>query len=149
MSEAARHNYEERFFDYVGRGARRSAQNVIPFLRGHLHVSSVVDIGCGRGVWVDEWRRNGVEDALGVDGDYVSDDRLVIPKERLAAFDLSEPIRLGRRFDLVQNLEISEQISASKAEIFIDTLVAHGDVILFSGAIPGWGSEFHINEKPY
>jgi hypothetical protein len=98
---------------------------------------------------VDEWRRNGVEDALGVDGDYVSDDRLVIPKERLAAFDLSEPIRLGRRFDLVQNLEISEQISASKAEIFIDTLVAHGDVILFSGAIPGWGSEFHINEKPY
>jgi len=95
MSEAARHNYDDRFFDYVERGARRSAQRIIPFLRGHLQVSSVVDIGCGRGVWVDEWRRSGVEDALGIDGEYVSADRLVIPKECFAAFDLSEPIRLG------------------------------------------------------
>jgi hypothetical protein len=132
-----------------GRGARRSAQNVIPFLRGHSHVSSVVDIGCGRDVWVDEWRRNGVEDTLGMDGDYVSADRLVIPKERFAAFDLSEPIRLGRRFDLVQSLEVAEHISASKAEIFIDSLVAHSDLILFSAEVPGQGSEFHINEQPY
>jgi SAM-dependent methyltransferase len=149
MSEAAAHTYKDRFFDYVGRGARRSARNVIPFLRGHLHVSSVLDIGCGRGVWVDEWRRSGVEDALGVDGDYVSADRLVIPKERFIAFDLSEPIRLGRRFDLVQTLEVAEHIPASKAEIFIDNLVAHGDVILFSAAVPGQGGEFHINEQPY
>jgi len=149
MSEAARHNYEERFFDYVGRGARRSAQNVIPFLRGHLHVSSVVDIGCGRGVWVDEWRRNGVEDVLGIDGDYVSADRLVIPKENFAALNLSEPIRLGRRFDLVQSLEVAEHICASRAEIFTDSLVAHSDVILFSAAGPGQGGEFHINEQPY
>jgi hypothetical protein len=149
MSEAARHNYEDRYFDYVGRGARRSARNVIPFLRRHLHVSSVVDIGCGRGVWVDEWRRSGVEDALGVDGGYVSADRLVIPKERFAALNLSEPIRLGRRFDLVQSLEVAEHIPASKAEIFIDSLVAHSDVILFSAAVPGQGGEFHINEQPY
>jgi hypothetical protein len=149
MSEAARHNYEDRFFDYVGRGARRSARNVIPFIREHLYVSSVVDIGCGRGVWVDEWRRNGVDDALGVDGDYVSADRLVIPKERFAAFDLSEPISLGRRFDLVQSLEVAEHIPASRAEIFIDSLVAHSDVILFSAAVPGQGGEFHINEQPY
>ena len=149
MSEAARHNYDDRFFDYVERGARRSAQRIIPFLRGHLQVSSVVDIGCGRGVWVDEWRRSGVEDALGIDGEYVSADRLVIPKECFAAFDLSEPIRLGRRFDLVQSLEVAEHIPASKAEIFIDSLAAHSDVILFSAAVPGQGGEFHINEQSY
>jgi SAM-dependent methyltransferase len=149
MSEEARHNYEDRYFDYVESGARRSARNVIPFLRGHLNVSSVLDIGCGRGVWVDEWRRSGVEDALGVDGDYVITDRLVIPKERFAVVDLSKPIRLGRRFDLVQTLEVAEHVPASKAEILIDSLVAHGDVILFSAAVPGQGGEFHINEQPY
>src|SRR5690349_8413899 len=122
MAEAARHNYDDRFFDYIGTGARRSAQHIIPFLRGHLRVASVVDIGCGRGVWVEEWRRSGVEDALGVDGDYVSADSLVIPKECFAACDLSEPIRLGRRFDLVQSLEVAEHIPVSKAEVFIDNL---------------------------
>jgi hypothetical protein len=149
MSEAASHNYDDRFFDYVGRGARRSAQHIIPFLREHLQVSSVVDIGCGRGVWVDEWRRSGVEDALGIDGEYVSLDRLVIPKECFAAFDLTEPIRLGRRFDLVQSLEVAEHIPASEADIFLDNLVAHSDVILFSAALPGQGGEFHINEQPF
>jgi hypothetical protein len=149
MLEAARHNYHERFFDYQGRGARRSARHVIPFLREHLHVSSVVDIGSGRGVWVDEWRRSGIEDALGVDGDYISADRLVIPKECYAAFDLAKPIRLGRRFDLVQSLEVAEHIPAPKAEVFIDNLAAHGDVILFSAAVPGQGGEFHINEQSY
>jgi Methyltransferase domain len=149
MSEAARHNYHDRYFDYIGRGTRRSAQHIIPFLRRHLQVSGVLDVGCGRGIWVDEWRRSGVEDAFGVDGDYVSADRLAIPKECFAAFDLSEPIRLGRRFDLVQSLEVAEHIPASKAEIFIDNLVAHSDVILFSAAVPGQGGEFHINEQPY
>jgi hypothetical protein len=149
MREAAKHSYHERFFDYIGRGARRSARHVIPFLRGHLDVSSVVDIGCGRGVWIDEWRRSGLKDALGVDGDYVSADRLVIPKECFAAFDLSKPIRLGRRFDLVQSLEVAEHIPTSKADVFIDNLVAHGDIILFSAAVPGQGGEFHINEQSY
>ena len=76
---------------------------------------------------------------MGVDGDYVSADRLVIPKERFAAFDLSEPIRLGRRFDLVQTLEVAEHMPASKAEIFMDSLVAHSDVMLFfrCGSRPG------------
>jgi hypothetical protein len=72
----------------------------------------------------------------------------VIPKERFAAFDLSEPIRPGRRFDLVQSFELAEHILASKAEIFIDSLVAHSDVILFSAAVAGQGSEFHIMNNP-
>ena len=149
MPKAAGHNYDDRFFDYIGRGARRSAQRMIPLVREHLQVSSVVDIGCGRGVWVDEWRRSGVEDAFGVDGEYVSAEQLVIPKGCFAAFDLSQPISLGRRFDLVQSLEVAEHIPASKAEVFIDSLVTHSDVILFSAAVPGQGGEFHVNEQPY
>jgi hypothetical protein len=149
MREATTHNYDDRFFDYNERSARRSARHIIPFLRETLDVSSVVDIGCARGVWVDEWRRSGVEDALGVDGDYVSADRLVIPKKNFVAFDLSRPIRLERRFDLVQSLEVAEHIPASNAEVFIDNLVAHSHVILFSAAVPGQGGEFHVNEQPY
>ena len=75
--------------------------------------------------------------------------RLAMPAKHFAAFDLSRPFRLGRRFDLVQSLEVAEHIPPAQAEIFVDHLAAHGDVILFSAAVPGQGGEFHVNEQPY
>jgi 2-polyprenyl-3-methyl-5-hydroxy-6-metoxy-1,4-benzoquinol methylase len=119
MREAANHHYDDRFFDYIERGARRSARYIIPFLRRHLNLSSIVDIGCGRGVWLEEWRRSGVEEVVGVDGDYVRVDRLLISQERFVAVDLSKPILLGRRFDLAQSLEVAEHIPGARADVFI------------------------------
>jgi hypothetical protein len=75
--------------------------------------------------------------------------RLAMPAKHFAAFDLSRPFRLGRRFDLVQSLEVAEHIPPAQTEIFVDNLAAHGDVILFSAAVPGQGGEFHVNEQPY
>jgi SAM-dependent methyltransferase len=149
MGETAKHSYEDKFFDYIEIGARRSAQHIIGFLHRYLAVTSVLDVGCGRGVWVEEWRRRGVADVLGTDGGYVRTDRLVIPQEQFVAFDLSRVFRLDRRFDLVQSLEVAEHIPVSQADVFIDNLVAHSDVILFSAAVPGQGGEFHVNEQPY
>jgi 2-polyprenyl-3-methyl-5-hydroxy-6-metoxy-1,4-benzoquinol methylase len=149
MPETAKHSYDDKFFDYIEVGARRSAQHIVGFLRRHLPVSSVLDVGCGRGVWVDEWRRSGVTDAVGTDGAYIRTDRVVIPREQFVTSDLSRTFRLDRRFDLVQSLEVGEHIPASKAEVFIDNLAAHSDMILFSAAIPGQGGEFHVNEQPY
>jgi hypothetical protein len=149
MPENGAHTYEDKFFDYVEIRARRSAQHVIGLLCRHVALSSVLDVGCGRGVWVDEWRRGGVADAVGVDGAYVRTDRLLIPREQFVALELSRRFDLGRRFDLVQSLEVAEHISSSSAEIFVDNLVTHGDVILFSAAVPGQGGEFHVNEQPY
>jgi SAM-dependent methyltransferase len=149
MPEAQAHLYDDKFFDYVEIGSRRSAEVVITFLRRYLQISSILDVGCGRGVWVDEWCRAGVEDAFGVDGSYVDPDRLAIPAGQMIALDVSLPFRLERRFDLVQSLEVAEHIPASKADTFIDNLLAHGDVIMFSAAVPGQGGEFHVNEQPY
>jgi SAM-dependent methyltransferase len=149
MSEKGIHTYADKFFDNVEIRARRSAQHVIGFLCRHFALSSVLDVGCGRGVWVDEWRRGGIADAVGIDGAYVHTDRLLIPREQFVAFDLSRRFDFGRRFDLVQSLEVAEHISSSSAEIFVDNLVTHGDVILFSAAVPGQGGEFHVNEQPY
>jgi SAM-dependent methyltransferase len=149
MSNAGKHDYEDKFFDYIETGARRSARHIVALLHRHLSVSSVLDVGCGRGVWAEEWRRNGVADAVGVDGSYVSIDQLVMAKEQFAAFDLSKTFRLDRRFDLVQSLEVAEHIPSSRVEVFVSNLVAHGDLILFSAAVPGQGGEFHVNEQPY
>lgn len=67
---------------------------------------------------------------------------------RFVAADLTQPIRLGRRFDLVQSLEVAEHLPADTAATFVETLVSHGAVILFSAAAPGQGGEHHVNEQP-
>src|SRR5690348_7395490 len=59
--------------------------------------------------------------------------------------DLNEPIELGRRFDLVLCLETAEHLKPESSETIVDTLVRHGDLILFSAAAPGQGGPGHIN----
>src|ERR671937_855549 len=91
--------YDERFFADRS-GSRRSAGLIAPFLVDLLAPSSVIDVGCGTGEWLAAFRAAGVDDVLGVDGDYVARDRLPIPAERFPPHDLRTPLALDRRFDL-------------------------------------------------
>ncbi|MDA7427607.1 methyltransferase domain-containing protein [Primorskyibacter aestuariivivens] len=142
------HEYSTRFFDYIETGARASAQRFIRELQSQLPISSVLDVGCGRGAWLDEWQVAGVAGIAGVDGAYVDTDTLRIPAEAFHAADLTGPVDLGRRFDLVQCLEVGEHLPPGAAPRLVDNLTAHGDCVLFSAAQPGQGGEFHVNEQP-
>lgn len=143
------YTYAGEFFDYIAIGSRRSARIVTQLLLEHLAIQSVLDVGCGRGVWLNEWRQQGVADVLGIDGSYVDSSTLEVPPELFRPANLAEPLRLGRRFDLVQSLEVAEHIPEQDANTFVKNLVAHGDIILFSAAPPGQGGEFHVNEQEY
>jgi len=143
------HVYDSQFFEYINAGARRSAHAVISVIVREFAVTSVVDFGCGQGAWMAEWRALGVMDVTGVDGSYVDRTRLLVPSDRFVAHDLSRPIRLGRRFDVVQSAEVAEHLPEDAARTFVDNLAAHGDVVLFSAAAPGQGGEHHVNEQPY
>jgi SAM-dependent methyltransferase len=142
------HVYDDTFFDYIEAGARASARSVIATALGALRPASVLDVGCGRGAWLAEWRAAGVEDVAGLDGDYVARDRLAIPPGRFHAADLTRPADLGRRFDLVQCLEVGEHLRREASATLVATLCRHGDIVAFSAAVPGQGGENHINERP-
>ncbi|HEY2177280.1 MAG TPA: methyltransferase domain-containing protein [Caulobacteraceae bacterium] len=144
-----RHVYSNRFFDYINQGSARSARRIAPLLVDMTGARTVVDIGCGAGAWLQVWADQGLDDWFGVDGDYVEDGDLLIPRSRIHKCDLSRPFSLGRRFDLVCSFEVAEHIAAAYADQFIDNLVDHGDVVAFSAATPGQGGEFHVNEQPY
>src|SRR4051794_21616799 len=142
------YEYTDQFYDYIERGARRSAKAIVPLVFDVLHPCSVLDFGCGRGVWVREWLRAGASTVLGVDGTYVDLRNLTVPPEMFCAADLSKSFDFGRRFDLVQSLEVAEHIPESCADIFIQSICCHGDICLFSAAVPGQGGEMHVNEQP-
>jgi SAM-dependent methyltransferase len=145
----AAHVYEHDFFDYIEQGSDRSAQAIVPLIRRLLGSTSVLDVGCGRGVWLKRWIDAGISDIIGVDGDYVARTTLAIPGTRFVAHDLSQPFDLKRRFDFVQSLEVAEHVATPYADTFVANLVAHGDIVLFSAAVPGQGGEMHVNEQPY
>ena len=144
MSE---HQYSHDFYSYIDAGSRRSARAVAGLLLPEIRIASLLDIGAGHGAWVAEWLAAGVKDVLAVDGDYVDAGQLAVPKDVFRAHDLSTKLDLKRRFDLVQTLEVAEHLPEAKAELFIDNLIRHGDIILFSAAVPHQGGEHHVNEQ--
>lgn len=145
MSE---HQYSHDFYNYIDAGSRRSARAVARLLLPEIKIKSLLDVGAGHGAWAAEWLAAGVKDVLAVDGDYVDRAQLAVPVKDFLAHDLATALDLKRRFDLVQTLEVAEHLPAAKADLFVDNLVAHGDVILFSAAVPHQGGEHHVNEQP-
>ncbi len=141
------HRYGSAFYAYLNSFAVRSARHVVPLVAGALPVTSVMDAGCGQGAWLSVWREHGAE-IMGVDGSYVDPRRLLIDGAAFRPADLAAPLDLGRRFDLVQSLEVAEHLPRAHGPAFIRMLTAHADAVLFSAAVPGQGGEHHVNERP-
>lgn len=140
-------SYTKGFFAQIRAGSVRSAEEIVPLILGLVPARSVVDVGCGDGSWLAIFRKNGVLDVLGVDGDYVDCDTLQIPRERFQAADLSKPLELGRTFDLAVSMEVAEHLPPECAASFVESLIRLAPVVLFSAAIPFQGGNHHVNEQ--
>jgi SAM-dependent methyltransferase len=139
--------YSARFFECLEESSTRSADAIVPILLDLLRPRSVVDVGCGQGTWLAAFTRNGIEDVLGIDGEWVERGSLEIPRDHFKAADLVGPVPLNRAFDLVVSLEVAEHLPAASADLFVQTLVDLGHVVLFSAAIPQQGGVAHLNEQ--
>lgn len=120
---------------------------VWPEVLKFIKPKSVLDVGCGTGTWLKALESFGINEYIGVDGDYVAKQDLVISHDKFIASDLKEPLQLNRRFDLVISLEVAEHLPESSADNFVKTLITHGEIVLFSAAIPNQGGQYHLNER--
>ena len=140
-------NYERSFYQTMADGATGSSAVVVPLILEYVTPTSIVDVGCGPGGWLAEFRRHGIEDVLGIDGPWVDPAMLEIPKERFRVADVGQPIQESRRFDLVVSLETGEHLPPESAATFVKSLVGLGSLIVFSAAIPFQGGNNHFNEQ--
>src|SRR5690348_6943322 len=108
--------YTSEFFSAIEQGALQSARVIVPLVLKQIRPKSVLDVGCGQGIWLMAFREQGIEDLWGVDGDYVDRQQLKIPADRFLARDLSQPLDLGRTFDLVVSLEVAEHLKPPAAD---------------------------------
>ena len=125
----------------------RAADIVVPIILDQIKVDSLIDVGCGTGTWLTVFEKNGVNDYLGIDGDYVDRTKLYIDPDRFQAYDLREEFDLKRKFDLAICLEVGEHLPDESSKKLVKSLVHHAPVIIFSAAIPGQGGQDHINEQ--
>jgi hypothetical protein len=144
------YSYDRRFMEYAAQSSARSAQVITSLLNDILIPRSVLDIGCALGTWLRCWSERGVADVHGIDGAYVDHSRLKIPLSSFTSVDLNKSFDLGRKFDLVQSLEVGEHIKNSDSDRFVQDIARHAErFALFSAAPPGQCGENHINEQTY
>lgn len=143
--------YTPSFFEVIQGGSVESANVVVPLVVDLLHPTRVLDVGCGEGAWLAPFAASGAQ-ILGLDGDYVDRDRLLIPAGAFRAHDLSTPVPaeiVAWGADLALCLEVAEHLPADRAVGLIADLTACADTLLFSAAVPGQGGYGHINEQPH
>jgi 2-polyprenyl-3-methyl-5-hydroxy-6-metoxy-1,4-benzoquinol methylase len=108
--------------------------------------TSWLDVGCGTGAALKYINR------LGLDGWGVEYSALAIKEsgisQRIMRADLTQALHLKRRFGIVWCYEVAEHLPDNAADVLIDTLCRHSDIIILSAAVPGQGGEGHINEQP-
>ena len=138
--------YTPDYYQVHRDGARRSANVLVPLVLEYVRPHAVIDVGCGQGTWLAVFREHGVAEVFGVDGDYVDRTRLEFAPQCFRAWDLTQPLRLDRSFDLVVSLEVAEHLPADCAAPFVESLTRLGPLVLFSAAAPHQGGAQHLNE---
>lgn len=148
--------YTPQFMAGIAGGSHRSALRILPLAFDLHRPRSVIDVGCGPGAWLAACRSLGVDNVVGVDGDYVDRAKLLIPPDRFLAADLPLATPASIRaalpdhhesFDLAISVEVAEHLPPAAAGGFVDLLCSLAPVVLFSAAVPYQGGTNHLNEQ--
>jgi SAM-dependent methyltransferase len=126
---------------------RFSANRILGILEEYLQPKSALDVGCGLGTWLSVMQERGIGDVQGIDGPWLKPQEALCDPAVLRVVDLETSFDLGRQYDLVVCLEVAEHLAQKAAEQFVECLVRHSSVILFSAAIPFQGGHHHVNEQ--
>lgn len=132
-------NFDEVAYNF------NAAREILPYLISIVKPKSVLDVGCGLGTWLQVSKELGINEIYGIDN--VEDNMLKIKNSEFKKVDLRAGFSLSKNFDLILCLEVAEHLPAKSSELFIKSVCEHGDVILFSAAIPGQGGQMHLNEQ--
>ncbi|QIK95838.1 methyltransferase domain-containing protein [Sphingomonas sp. HDW15A] len=122
-------------------GARKALSMLFPDGVPRL----ILDVGCGTGTWLRSALDLGATEVMGVDGVTVPNGRLHIDRSLVRQVNLEQPLDLKKRFDLVISLEVAEHLAKQFAPRFVESLVRHGDKILFAAAAPNQDGMHHVN----
>lgn len=140
--------YNKNFYINQASSSLKSGIGTLSFLFDLIgKPASVLDVGCGTGSWLAAAHNQGVEDIFGVDGGSSAKEMLMIPPSCFRELDVSKSFTLNKKYDLLITLEVAEHLNSESHRSFIQNLIDHSDVVLFSAAIPYQGGTGHCSEN--
>ncbi len=107
---------------------------------------SVVDFGCGCGMYLYELESRGIE-IFGIDGSPAAKRNLIISRDQFRLADVTSDIILPKRYDIAMCLEVAEHIPTSASPTLVKNVTQYSDLVVFSSAHKGQGGHDHINEQ--
>lgn len=139
--------YDSDFFKDANERKISSASKVARIITENYSFVSLFDIGCGMGLYILELSKMGKE-VLGCDA---SAEGIHLAPQEITVFyaDVTKPIILNRKFDVVLCFEVAEHIEKKYSAQLVDNCAAYSDRVLFTAAPKGQGGVGHINEQPY
>lgn len=141
--------YDRGFFDRARRLEEPSIHLVVDILLRHFRPRSVVDVGCGTGLYLAGFAARGCA-VRGYEGAPAAI-RQASLRRKIRHWDLRRPLPARRRFDLCLSIEVAEHLPAAAADTFVRSLTGLADTLFFTAATPGQGSLAigHLNEQPH
>lgn len=146
-----KHIYDEKFFQNTIKLEAKSAARFVDIILKYYTPVSVVDIGCGAGLYLKEFQHRGIRDILGIDGSPAAATEFLLEKDKLIIFDLAKKYKFEKKYDLALCLEVAEHLPEGEADMLVETIINASNNIIFTAAVPGQGprSIGHINEQPH
>lgn len=138
--------YTDQFYNSHKDLTRTSANRYASMLLEHFQPRSVVDVGCGRGIWLSVFGEQGAQRLVGFDGSWNQPGDIVDPKIEYHAVNLTQPVQLNEKFDLAISVEVAEHLPKSADFGFVESLTGLADVVIFSAAFVQQGGVGHVNE---
>jgi hypothetical protein len=123
---------------------KQHAISLSTILYEEFHPQSVIDIGCGAGIYLPTFLEKGV-DILGIDGCLTGGE---VIEDAFQLVDLRLPWTPPKRYDLALCIEVAEHLPEEYAEILIDTICASSDVVYFTAAKLDQAGTYHWNCQP-
>jgi SAM-dependent methyltransferase len=148
--QALRDFYHPHYHDEKVEPGRHAAERILPIVFSVVTVRSIIDVGCGPGMWLDLAHELGVPTLTGVEGEWAKEwlggDR-GSPGFELVLTNLEDDLRLPSTFDLAICIEVIEHLSPARGESFVADLCRCAPHVLFGAAIPGQKGPNHLNEQ--
>lgn len=123
------------------------AKEFVPVLYAYYKPSSVIDIGCGIGLYLAEFHRIGIK-IKGIDASLDAQKNSAIDESFFELADLSKPIVATDQYDMCICSEVAEHLSPDAADILVRSLCDFSSLIIFSAAHPRQKGTGHVNEQP-
>jgi 2-polyprenyl-3-methyl-5-hydroxy-6-metoxy-1,4-benzoquinol methylase len=140
--------YTEKFFQRNMRRTEQAVKVFSNFIMDYIGPNSVIDVGCGQGQYLAELKRLGARKIAGIDGSWIDQTQLLIPRDKFYQRDLRHKIEwVEGPFDLAICLETAEHIEKEYADTLIGSLA--GLSVLSINSLPKLPLSHSLPERYY